>query len=104
MKRLAIISLVLALIVCTVGCAVNYREYADRHYLKWSIKNHGGEITIEHGFGWRSVHIYGMSPEDSDSHKVTFSPISLVLSFAASFAVCFLLCLAVSALLKLKKH
>lgn len=104
MKKILIISLVLAVIVCSVGCYMNYNAYMESHNLKWSIKNHGGEITIEHGFGWESVHIYGMTPEESDSHKLTFSPFSLLLSLAASFAVCFVVCLAVSSLLKLKKH
>ena len=104
MKRLLIISLVIALVLCAAGCYINYREYNDRHYLKWSVKHHGGEITIEHGFGWRSVHIYGMSPEDHDSHKLEFSVFSLLLTLTALFVVCLLICLVVSAVLKLRKH
>lgn len=103
-KKILMISLVLAVIVCAVGSYVNYNAYMKSHNLKWSVKTYGGEITIEHGFGWESVHIYGMSPEESDSHKLTFSPFSLLLSLAAVFAVCFLVCLAVSGLLKLRKH
>lgn len=102
-KKILIISLVLALIICAVGSYVNYSAFKDRHNLKWSKKHHGGEITIEYGFGWESVHTYGMSLEDHDSHKIVFSLYSLLLSFVSVFAVCVLLCLLVSALLKLKK-
>ena len=102
-KKILVISLVMAIIICAVGSYVNYNAFKDRHNLKWSRKHHGGEITIEYGFGWRAVHIYGMSPEDHDSHKIEFSLFSLLLSLVSVFAVCVLLGLLISALLKLKK-
>ena len=104
MKRLLLISLVIAIVVSAIGCYINYREYNDRHYLKWSVKHHGGEITVEYGFGWHSVHIYGMSPEEQDSHKLEFSLFSLAITLVSLFIVCFIICLAISLLLKLKKH
>lgn len=69
-----------ALVVCLVSMYVNYRSYQERHYLEWSYRNHGGEITIEFAPGWHSVHIYAMHPEDHDSHKLVFSPVLLAIA------------------------
>ena len=63
-----------ALVVCLVSMYINYRSYQERHYLEWSYRNHGGEITIEFAPGWHAVHIYAMHPEDHDSHKLFFRP------------------------------
>lgn len=103
-KKILLISLVLALALCVSGCLVNYRSYTDQHRLKWAAKHFGGEITIEYGFGWESVHVYGMTPEESDSHKITFSVYSLLLSFASLYVVCMLVCFVIAMLLKMKKH
>ena len=54
------------------GMLANYRSYQNDHYLKYAIKNHGGEITIEHGFGLEAVHIYAMEMYGHDSHKLQF--------------------------------
>ena len=48
--------------------------------MEWSYRSHGGEITIEFAPGWHSVHIYAMSSEDQDSHKLVFSPALLAVS------------------------
>ena len=69
-----------ALVVCLVSMYINYRSYQERHYLEWSYRNHGGEITIEFAPGWHAVHIYAMHPEDHDSHKLVFSPLPLAIS------------------------
>ena len=79
MKNLTI-SFAAALVVCLVSMYVNYRSYQERHYLDWSYRNHGGEITIEFAPGWHAVHIYAMSSEDQDSHKLVFSPVILAVS------------------------
>ena len=70
-----------ALVVCLVSMYINYRSYQERHYLEWSYRNHGGEITIEFAPGWHAVHIYAMHPEDHDSHKLVFSPLPLAIAF-----------------------
>ena len=72
-----------ALVVCLASMYVNYRAYQERHYLEWSYRSHGGEITIEFAPGWHSVHIYAMSAEDQDSHKLVFSPVSLTVTLLA---------------------
>ena len=69
-----------ALVVCLVSMYINYRSYQETHYLEWSYRNHGGEITIEFAPGWHSVHIYAMHPEDHDSHKLVFSPVLLAIA------------------------
>ena len=69
-----------ALAVCLVSMYINYLSYQERHYLDWSYRNYGGEITIEFAPGWHSVHIYAMHPEDHDSHKLVFSPVLLAIA------------------------
>ena len=69
-----------ALVVCLVSMYINYQAYQENHYLEWSYRNHGGEITIEFAPGWHSVHIYAMHPDDHDSHKLVFSPVLLAIA------------------------
>ncbi|MBQ9377655.1 MAG: hypothetical protein IJU05_07640 [Schwartzia sp.] len=69
-----------ALVVCLISMYANYRSYQERHYLDWAYRSHGGEITIEFAPGWHAVHIYAMSSEEQDSHKLVFSPVILVVS------------------------
>ena len=78
-KNLAV-AFAAALVVCFASMYVNYRAYQERHYMEWSYRSHGGEITIEFAPGWHSVHIYAMHPEDHDSHKLVFSPVLLAVS------------------------
>ena len=77
MKRICISALI-ALLIIGIGMFINYRAFQQDHHLKYSIKHHGGEITIEHGFGLQAVHIYAMSPEENDSHTLRFDPISFL--------------------------
>ena len=69
-----------SLAVCLVSMYVNYRSYQETHYLEWSYRNHGGEITIEFAPGWHAVHIYAMRMDDHDSHRLVFSPVPLAVS------------------------
>lgn len=73
------VAFAVSLAVCLISMYVNYRAYQETHYLEWSYRSHGGEITIEFAPGWHSVHIYAMHPDDQDSHKLTFSPLPLVI-------------------------
>ena len=66
-----------------ISMYVNYQSYQETHYLEWSYRVHGGEITIEFAPGWHAVHIYAMRPEENDSHKLAFSPVILVVSLLA---------------------
>ena len=78
MKNLPV-AFAVALAVTLVSMYINFRAYQENHYLEWSYRNHGGEITIEFAPGWHSVHIYAMHPDDQDSHKLVFSPLPLVI-------------------------
>lgn len=82
MKNLSV-AVAVALAVNLVSMYVNYQAYQESHYLEWSHRNHGGEITIEFAPGWIAVHIYAMHPDDSDSHKLEFSFVSFAVSLLA---------------------
>ena len=82
MKNLSV-AFAVALAVNLVSMYVNYQSYQESHYLEWSYRNHGGEITIEFAPGWHAVHIYAMHPEEQDSHKLVFSPVILAISLLA---------------------
>ena len=79
MKNLPV-AFAVALAVTLVSMYINYQAYQENHYLEWRYRNHGGEITIEFAPGWHSVHIYAMSSEDQDSHKLVFSPVLLAIA------------------------
>ena len=79
MQKMAV-AFAASLVVCLVSMYVNYQAYQERHYMEWSYRSHGGEITIEFAPGWHSVHIYAMSSEDQDSHQLVFSPALLAVS------------------------
>ena len=72
-----------SLFVCLASMYVNYRAYQETHYLDWSYKMHGGEITVEFAPGWHAVHTYAMRPEEQDSHKLDFSPVILAVALLA---------------------
>ena len=81
MKKV-IIAIVLAALVCLAGMYVNYRTYKQENRLKFAIRHHGGEITIEEGFGLQAIHTYGMTPEQSDTHDLRFSAFHLLIWLA----------------------
>ena len=77
MKKAAI-ALILSLAINLVGMYVNYRNFVSENYLLWAFRSHGGEITVEAGFGLRAVHIYPMLPNEKATHSLSFG----VLNFA----------------------
>ncbi len=81
------ISFAVSLTVLLTGMFINYRSYQETHYLSWSYRQHGGEITIEFAPGWHAVHIYAMRQDQENTHSLHFSPVSL--------AVCLLVLTAV---------
>lgn len=90
MKKITI-SLLISLLIVLIGMLINYRAYQENRYLQYSIRHHGGEITIEHGFGLQAVHIYAMDPADHDSHKLRFSLFSFLLFFIVTAILVYLL-------------
>ena len=90
MKR-PVIAALIALVITLAGMYINYRSFLDTQYLRWSLKMHGGEITVENGFGLRVSHIYAMTPEASNSHSLSFSPAGFLIMFLLIAAAVFLL-------------
>ena len=82
MQKMAV-AFAASLAVCLASMYVNYRAYQETHYLEWSYRNHGGEITIEFAPGWHAVHIYAMRMDDHDSHSLVFSPLPLAVALLA---------------------
>ena len=77
------VAFAVSLLLCLASMYVNYQSYQETHYLAWSYRIHGGEITMEFAPGWHAVHIYAMRPEEHDSHKLAFSPVVLAVSLLA---------------------
>ena len=83
-----IISAIISTILTAVGTLVNYFSYQSNTHLLWAIRSHGGEITVEFGIGWHAVHTYAMSMEQTDTHKLAFDPVSLIICWAVLFLIC----------------
>lgn len=80
----------IALAVNLIAALVNYLYYRSNGNLLICMKTHGGEITIEHGFGGlRAVHIYGMTPDAVTTHTLRFSPLLFLISFCLTLVVVF---------------
>ena len=91
MLKKVLISAGIALVITLAGLYINYRFYLENRHLRWSLKNHGGEITIESGFGLRAVHIYGMTPDQATTHKLVFDPLNFILCLLALTAIILLI-------------
>ncbi|MBR4461098.1 MAG: hypothetical protein IKS51_00725 [Erysipelotrichaceae bacterium] len=90
MKKICL-SAAISLLIVLIGMFINYRAYQEDHYLKYSFKNHGGEITIEHGFGLQAVHIYTMEMGGHDSHRLRFDVISFLLFLAGTALIVYVI-------------
>ena len=82
MKNL-LIAVSVSAVINLAGMYINYRSYQDTHYLAWSYRVHGGEITVEFAPGWHAVHTYAMTPEEKGTHHLDFSPVALAVSLLA---------------------
>ena len=67
--------------------AVNYVYYLNNKWLLLCLTMHGGEITVQFGFGLVLSHIFAMRPEDHDSIRLRFEPISFVLTILVLTAI-----------------
>ena len=85
------ISLGIALTLTFIGMYINYRSFQEDGRLKFAARMHGGEITVEHGFGLQAVHIYAMTPEESDAVSLRFSVFSFVTTAVLIFAAVYIL-------------
>ena len=91
MLKRVLVSAAIALVITLAGLYINYRCYLEHQHLRWSLKQHGGEITIENGFGLRAVHVYGMTADQAATHKLVFDPLNFILCHVAVTAVIFLI-------------
>ncbi len=91
MLKRVLISAAIALVITLTGLYINYRYFLEHQHLRWSLKHHGGEITIENGFGLRAVHVYGMTPDQAASHKLVFDALNFLVFLLAVTAVIFLI-------------
>ena len=103
MKKL-LLSAIISLLIVLAGMLVNYRAYQEDHYLKYSIKNHGGEITIEYGFGLEAVHIYTMEMGGHDSHRLRFDLVNFLLSLAGITLIVFVVMTVGTAIMNKKRN
>ncbi|GEM_PF-2581935 len=75
-----IIPVVIALVLDVGGTLVNYFYYRANNWLLWAVRMHGGEVTVEIGFGLRAVHLFAMTPDDITTHSLVPSPLGFLLT------------------------
>lgn len=80
MKKL-IVSAAASLLLTLTGLLVNYIYYQNNQHLLLAYHMHGGEITVESGFGLTVRHIYAMTPNSRDSISCRFSLSGFILTF-----------------------
>ena len=100
MKKI-ITAAIISLTVNLILMFINYRSYLETNYLKFAHRIHGGEITVEFGFGWEAVHIYAMSTEETSSHALRFNLLSLLIALLLGAGLMWLL---LSVIGKVRKH
>ena len=99
MKRL-VISAILSLVLNAAAFVVNLLSWHSSNHLPLALHMHGGEVTVELGFGLRGVHLYAMSMEDVTTHSLHFDPISMVVCLLVGIGVVYLVLLVGGKLLK----
>ncbi len=95
MKKL-IISASIALILTLAGLFINYLNYINTTHLLLAIKEWGGEITIEYGFGLMMVHIFTMEMNGHDTISLRFDPISFIICFLFLFVLVYIVILIIN--------
>ena len=103
MKRL-LISAIISLVLNAAGFVVNlvsYHSGADSgRHLPLALHMHGGEVTVEFGFGLRAVHLYGMAQGQSTTHSLSFDPVSMIVCLLLGIGVAYLVLLVGGKVLK----
>ena len=75
-----LISLIVSLCLTCAGMYINYQNYVRYGLLKWAKNIYGGEITAQYGFGWKTVVIYGMTPEEATTRNLSFDPVGFIVT------------------------
>ena len=67
------ISAIISLLICIVGCAVNYLSFQKTGHFPLAYRIYGGEYMNEVGFGLSAFHTYAMEINGTDSVHLGFS-------------------------------
>ncbi len=78
MKKLALQSMGLALIVNLIVMAFNYVYFQKNHLLKWAWRVQDGAETTEYSLGWLAAHPGGLTAEGA-AHELSFSLLTLLI-------------------------
>ncbi len=89
MKRL-LTAFLIALIIMLAGAAINYFVYLKQGILPLAWTMHGGEITLQIGFGWRLSHVYAMGAMDHDTITFQFRPLLFLIQFVLTALLIYL--------------
>ena len=87
----ALLSLLIATGITLAGMLVNYLYYLENRWMLLCVTMHGGEITVQFGFGLRLVRIFAMMEGERDSIKFGFDIISFILTLALIFIIVFII-------------
>lgn len=79
MKKVCL-AFVIALIINAACLVVNYVSYQNTQHLKLARVMHGGEVSVEYGFGLSAVHTYGMMADQTTTHHLVFSWVGFMMS------------------------
>ena len=88
MKKL-LIALLISCVLVSIGLVINLFSYRESNHLRFCIRNYGGEITIERGFGLMATHIYPMTQDGATSHRLRFAPVNLIVNIIAFTAIAY---------------
>ncbi|MBR0385405.1 MAG: hypothetical protein IJI05_02520 [Erysipelotrichaceae bacterium] len=87
-------------LINAAGSIINWIAFRNSDHLLLCIRQYGGEITVEQGFGTIASHIYPMTMEGSTSHNFRFSILMFVIWTVVIGGIIFLLMTAVHAVRK----
>lgn len=90
MKKI-LIAFLISLVPTFLGLWVNYAHFQKTGHLLLAVKMWGGECLDERGFGLDVFHTYGMTPDQADTAKISFDPISFLLTVVLFTAIVLLL-------------
>lgn len=100
MKKLYL-AVLIALVLDIAGTVVNYISFIKTQFLLLALRMHGGEITVEVGFGSWANHIYAMRAGDTNSHNFHFSIISFIVFLAALTLLIYIILTVIE---KIRRH
>ena len=91
MKKNFLVSLGFSIIISIIGLLMNYIGALLFKVAPLTIKFYGGEIIEHIGFGINFSEIFQLSLDSNTITKITFHPVSLIISILILFVILFLL-------------